>query len=133
MRKFVFLFAFASASTAMASDAGRQLKDECQRVYKVYPLLMVASMLESPMECGDVASGESIDCDESLSDAEKAAKAERLKGRQTQEAGYKAAEEACMAWDKNKKSAEFAEAAKSAIGRARALDKMPLPASEKPN
>jgi hypothetical protein len=132
MRKFVFLFAFASASNVLASDAGRLLKEECQRVYKVYPLLMVATMLESPMECGDVASGESIDCDESLSDAEKAAKAERLKGRQAQEAGYKAAEEACMAWDKNKKSIEFTETAQTAIDNARALDKMPVPKSDKP-
>ena len=80
------------------ADRLAQLDRACSRVQQVYPLLMLAAMAEGGMNCGDPDSGEFIDCDANDTPDQRERQAKRLEIRQTQEAAFKQASEACDAW-----------------------------------
>ena len=110
------------ASVAQARPGDVDLKAECARVYTVYPALMLATMLEGPVNCGNPEEDEVIDCAANETPEEKIAHARRFAIRQHQENAYKPADQACTAWEKDRKSPALIEAATAAIGAARAAD-----------
>lgn len=110
----------ALPTTAVGRDT--DFTTECARVYQVYPRLMLAAMLESDVNCGDPDSGEFVSCYEGETGEEKAARARRLAIRQHQEAGYKAADEACRAWEADTRNSARGEALRSALANARETD-----------
>jgi hypothetical protein len=120
---------FTGATSAKDIDAAKWLKDECARVFEVYPLLMLTVMAEGPMNCGEPGTDEVIDCDADLPAAEKEAKAKRLKVRMHQEAMYQKADAACTAYVADKKSSMKKEIAVQAINEARKVDSGTLPSS----
>ena len=111
---------FALPTTAIAREA--DLESECERVYQVYPRLMLAAMMEGDVNCGDPDSGEFVSCYEGETAEQKAARDRRLAIRQHQEAGYKVANAVCGAWQEDKRDAARAEALRTAIADARATD-----------
>jgi hypothetical protein len=114
--------ALASGSSPAAAKP-RGLDAECARVTKVYPLLMLASMMEGPVNCGQSDDGSDyVDCAEGETPQERAAHARRFEVRTWQEAGYKAADAACTAWEADKGSEALRQAAEAAIAEARRRD-----------
>jgi len=99
------------------------LRAECARVAKVYPILMIAAMAEGPVDCGDPESGESVDCAAGETPEQKKAHALRWELRKYQEAGYKAADAACDDWRAYPKSDDMRAIVASAIAEARSRDK----------
>ena len=118
----LIIFALFVATPAQAADEAKQLAKECERIYQVYPTLMLAAMMEGDVNCGDPDSGESVSCYENETAEQKAARQRRLAVRQHQEAAYKAANEACRAWEADRGSAEGQATLVAAIGNARATD-----------
>ena len=112
--------ALAAPIAADAKDAA--LAAECERVYQVYPRLMLAAMMEGDANCGDPGSGEFVSCYEGETPAEKTARDRRRAIREHQEAGYKAANQACRAWEADKNDAARGERLRSALADARATD-----------
>lgn len=110
----------ALPTTAVGRDM--DLKAECDRIYQVYPRLMLAAMMESDVNCGDPDSGEFVSCYEGETSEEKAARDRRLAIRQHQEAGYKAADQACRAWEADTRNIALGETLRSAVADARATD-----------
>lgn len=100
-----------------ANDERRRLKRldiACKNVQGSCPLMMLISMGEGPMDCGDSDDGSVyVDCDASLSAEEKAAKAKRHEVAVRQEAAMKLASEACDLYEKDRLSA----AAQTAVER----------------
>lgn len=117
----------ALPSSAMAEQAG--FAAECARIYRVYPTLMLATMLEGDVDCAPPGSDTFISCNEGETPEERAARERRLAVRQHQEAGYKAADEACRLWEKDKRDAARTEAVQTAIANARTTDQ---PAAQPP-
>lgn len=111
---------FALPTTAVGRNM--DLKAECERIYQVYPRLMLAAMLESDVNCGEPDSGEFVSCYEGETSEEKAARDRRLAIRQHQEAGYKAADQACRAWEADTRNTALGEALRNALADARATD-----------
>jgi hypothetical protein len=107
-----------------AADNAFDVKAECARVHKVYPTLMLATMLEGPMNCGSSDDGsDPVDCAVNETPEEAAAHAGRYAIRQHQENAYKPADAACTAWEKDRTpAASLIEAAKAAIATARGAD-----------
>jgi hypothetical protein len=132
MRSGISLLASAAlllVSSAAASKPARRLQAECDRVTKVYPLLMLARMGEGPMDCGTSDDGSDyVDCAAGETAEEKAAHARRFAVRKIQEAAYGKADDACTAWRADRASAALREAAVAAIAEARATDRGVLPA-----
>lgn len=119
----VAIAASLAATTASASERSFNLKAECSRVHKVYPLLMLASMLEGSMSCGSSDDGSDyVDCAADETPEQKVADARRFEIRQHQEAAYKAADSACTAWDKNRTLFEVRTEAEVAVVAARTAD-----------
>lgn len=120
----VIMLAATLSGAAPATDvnAAKWLKDECSRVFTVYPLLMLTVMAEGPMNCGNPEIDEVVDCDGDLPASEKEAKAKRLKVRINQESMYQKADAACSAYIADKKSPARIDAAVQAIGEARKAD-----------
>lgn len=110
----------ALPTTAVGRDM--DFNAECERIYQVYPRLMLAAMMESDVNCGDPNSGEFVSCYEGETSEEKAARDRRLAIRQHQEAGYKAAAQACQAWEADPRNTALREALRSAVADARATD-----------
>jgi hypothetical protein len=131
--KSVTLVALAALAAATASEARPERVDldkECSRAIKVYLNLMLAVMLEGPVNCGNPETDEVVDCHASETPAEAAARARRLAVRKYQEAGYEPAHDACMAYNKDKASEPLRQAALAAIAEARKRDRGPLPTGE---
>ena len=105
------------------------LAAECERIYEVTPMLMLATMLEGPMECGDVASGESVPCDEFDTEEEKQARAQRLQVRKVQEAAARDADAACRSYEENPRDDVLRRRAEEAVLREQAAEWLPLPVS----
>lgn len=70
----------------------------CGLVQEIYPMLMLAAIMEAPTNCGDSHMGEFVDCDADDSPEQRARQAKRLEIRERQEAAFKAASLACEAW-----------------------------------
>jgi hypothetical protein len=113
------MLTLATPASAIAKDL--DLANECARVNQVYPRLMLASMMEGDVNCGDPDSGEFVSCYADETPAEKIARERRLAIRQHQEAGYKIASEACGAWEASKADGD-AEKLRKALADARAAD-----------
>jgi hypothetical protein len=123
MQRMSLLIGLVSAlavTTSSAAKTGANLKAECERVFKVYPTLMLAVMLEGPMNCGEPGTDEIVDCDVNETPAEKLAHARRLEVRKHQEAAYEKADKACTGWIGNKRSNSLRAIAEAAILEARA-------------
>ena len=115
--------AMAFASAMAAAKPRDPLIAECARVTEVYPLLMLAAMAEWPMDCGLSDDGsDPVDCAAGETPEQKAAHARRFEIRTWQEAGYKAADDACTAWRADKGSQALREAAAAAVAEARRRD-----------
>lgn len=112
--------ALAIPTSAIAKEA--DLASECKRVHAVYPNLMLASMLEGEVNCGDPDSGEFVSCNAGETPEEKAARERRLAIRLHQEAGYKVASAACDAWEADKRNTARTDTLTRAIADARATD-----------
>ncbi|MEL7022785.1 MAG: hypothetical protein AAGL69_03495 [Pseudomonadota bacterium] len=100
------------------------LQAECERIYQVTPMLTLATMLEGPMECGDVASGESVPCDEFDTEEEKQARAQRLQVRKVQEAAARDADAACRAYEENPRDDALRRLAEEAVLRERGAERI---------
>jgi|GEM_PF-5672209 len=129
-RTLILATAGWSAATAAAEDPAR-LERECARVTEVYPILMLAAMAEGPLDCGDHYSSVEVDCAANETPAERAAHARRYAIRQYQEAAYKTADEACVAWRASRDAVPLQEAASRAIAAARATDNGRLPEAQR--
>lgn len=110
------------AAPVQAAEEARDFAKECERVYQVYPTLMLAAMMEGDVNCGDPDSGEYVSCYEGETAEQKAARERRLAVRQHQEAAYKIANEACRAWEASKASNGRQTALAAAIKAARETD-----------
>lgn len=101
----------------------KSLLEECQRIEEVYPLLMMAVMLEGPMICGDPNSGdEEIRCDEYDTAEEKAQRAHRLEVRKMQESAAKNADIACDLYEQDVANLSLEKAARDAVAASRSTD-----------
>ena len=111
-----------AAVTAATLDA------ECQRISEIYPLLMMAVMLEGPMDCGiPHVDTEPVPCDQWDTEEEKAARAHRLQVRKMQEAAAKEASDACDVYEENKNDETAIQNAIESVKRSRATDNGRLP------
>ena len=119
----IALAAMAAAASSQAAPKRANIDKECSRAIDVYLTLMMVVMLEGPVDCGDPASGESLDCRADETPVQKAARERRLAHRQYQEAGYKPAHDACVAYNENRKSEPLRQAALAAIAEARKRDR----------
>lgn len=132
MKSSISLLAVAALAFTSTAAGGkpRGLEAECRRVHQVYPLLMLTVMAEGPMDCGTSDDGSDyVDCHANETAEEKAARLRRLAIREHQEAVYKIADEACVAWEADKGSAPLRDALIAAIGAARNADRGRLPAA----
>lgn len=103
----IALLAVATAASAVPADRQRlkRLDIACKNVQAAYPLMMLIRMGEGPMNCGTSDDGSDyVDCDASLSAAEKSAKAKRYEVATRREAAMKLASEACDLYVKDRKS-----------------------------
>lgn len=114
------LLAGAQAASA-ATDPLAPLDQACSLVQRAYPMLMLASMAEGGMNCGDPDSGEFVDCDANDTPEQRVRQAKRLEIRQNQEAVFKTASEACDAWTDDRRSLNKQQAVIDAYRAARAV------------
>lgn len=104
--------------TAMMSP--QNLEAECVRIAEVLPMLMLAVMLEGPMDCGDPEyDSEPVPCDQFDTEAEKQERARRLQIRKMQEEAAREASDACDAYEEDRDDAHLRARARQAIARAR--------------
>lgn len=120
-RTIVVFCSLVFASPLAASDTVVLLLKECERVYQVYPRLMMTVMLEGDLDCGEPG-GEYESCNEGETAEEKIARERRLAVRKRQEASYKPAQAACRIWDRYQQSTTHQLKALEAIKSARKSD-----------
>jgi hypothetical protein len=125
MRSTFSLLAIAAlaGAPAAAAEKPRSLDAECARAHKVYPVLIMAAMMEGPMDCGMSDDGsDHVDCAAGETPEQKAAHARRFETRTLQKNAYEKADGACTAYERDKASPASREAAATAIAEARATD-----------
>lgn len=117
------LLKVAPGKTATQTIDPKTLKEECDRIEEIYPLLMLAAMMEGPMTCGDPHMGEELySCDEDESLEENAKRAHRQKVREKQELAAKNADIACDAYEEDMTDPVLEKAARDAVRVSRATD-----------
>ena len=107
------------AQGAAEGDPLAPLDQACSRVQRAYPLLMLASMAEGTVDCGEPDSGEFVDCDADDTPEQRARQARRLEIRLNQEAAFKHASEACDAWSRDRQSLDLQQSVIRAYRAAR--------------
>ncbi|MDJ0748021.1 MAG: hypothetical protein QNJ11_00990 [Woeseiaceae bacterium] len=106
----------------------QNLDEECLRIYQVLPMLMLAVMMEGPMDCGHPEyDTEPVPCDQFDSEEEKEARAHRLQVRKMQESAAREADSACRAYEEDREDEILRLRAEEAIARARDTDSGKLP------
>ncbi|MBV9929966.1 MAG: hypothetical protein JO013_03365 [Alphaproteobacteria bacterium] len=117
------LVAVATAASAASPERERlkRLDIACRNIQRAYPLMMLRTMYEGPMQCGSSDDGSDyVDCDAALSAEEKAAKARRHERAQRQEEAMRLADKACDGYVKDRSSTAAQAAVEQSLANLRA-------------